>query len=150
MDYALLVSNAFRFLWFVRSKDNAKGSGLKDLIDFNDTSGYLGAEENYKSRVVQDARAALCCQDWEESWIGSGRIAARAKKAIGKAANLVNSHQQIGFRNKLDPKHPDFRSEAELALYNIYRGADEESAFNKAIEVFGAKYDLIAFLFSLI
>ena len=148
-DKAKLVEQISRFSSFVQQTDGRQG-----FISFRDSNGFLGREEDYKSRIAEEARVALKFSSWNESWIGTGKIADCARNAIGKAGNLVNVNQQIDFRNRLDPDSSKFRPEAEKVLYEIYRGSfcgddtrSEADAFEKAVEVFGAKYDVIAFLF---
>ena len=133
-----------RFLAFVRNVD-----GNQSFISFRDSTGFLGREEDYKSRIAEDARRELNFNNWDESWIGSGRIAEFAKRAMSRAGNLVNMNQQVDFKNRLDPEHPKYRQDAEHVLYDIYRNpiCVESESFTKAIDTFGAKYDTIAFLF---
>jgi len=138
-----LVVEISRFESFVQSKDG------RSLISFRDTTGFLGREEDYKSQIAEAARKALDINSWKESWIGTGKIADCAKKMMGRANNLVYMNQQVDFRNRLDPNHPSFRHDAEQVLYDIYKNSliEDEVNFQKAIDVFGAKYPTIAFLF---
>lgn len=136
-----------RFLLFVRNKDRQLNGSYDGMISFSDTNGFLGMEEGYKSGIAEKAREELNFKDWKETWIGTGKIASCAAKAIGKASNLVNMNQQIDFRNRLNPLHKSYCPDAERVLYEIYRGTDEKKAFEMAVNAFGAKYDTIAFLF---
>lgn len=140
----MLAEKMARFAVFVRQMDHNTG-----LIRFRDSAGFLGREEGYKTRVAEEARKELMLQEWEESWIGTGKIAECAGKAIEKAANLVYINQIIDFKNRLDPKHPKYHTEAERVLYNIFRNplCEDSEAFTAAVSTFGAKYDTIAFLF---
>lgn len=141
---AKLVEQLSRFTSFIQLMDGHAG-----FISFRDSTGFLGREEDYKSRIAEEARKEIKFNSWNESWIGTGKIADCARGAINKSGNLVNKNQQIDFKNRLDPNNAKFRSEAEKALYDIYRNphCDEATAFANAVEVFGAKYDTIAFLF---
>lgn len=141
---AKLVEQLSRFTSFVQHMD-----GHSEFISFRDSAGFLGREEDYKSRIAEEARKELKYSDWKESWIGTGKIADCARRAMNKSGNLVNKNQQIDFKNRLDPKHPKYCPKAEHVLYDIYRNllCEESAAFANAIEVFGAKYDTIAFLF---
>lgn len=142
-DTTKLVEQLSRFASFVQQMDGQRG-----LISFRDSTGFLGRED-YKSRIAEDARRELKFNSWNESWVGTGKIAECARAAISKSGNLVNKNQQIDFKNRLDPNHAKFRPEAERVLYDLYRNplCDESTAFANAVEVFGAKYDTIAFLF---
>ena len=139
-DTAKLVEQLSRFNSFVQHKD-----GGSDFINFRDSAGFLGRKEDYKSRIAEEARKALKSDTWEKSLIGTGKIAEYAKKAMNRSGNLVNKNQQIDFKNRLDKR----LSKAERVLYDIYRNplCKESVAFANAMEIFGAKYDTIAFLF---
>ncbi len=141
---AKMVEQLSRFTSFVQQADGQTG-----FISFRDSTGFLGREEDYKSRIAEEARKELKFNSWSESWIGTGKIAECARGAIHKSGNLVNKNQQIDFKNRLDPNNAKFRPEAERVLYDIYRNAlcDEATAFANAVKVFGAKYDTIAYLF---
>lgn len=139
-----LVEKLARFTVFVQSTDGNSG-----LISFRDRKGTLGREEDYKSRIAEEARKELNCNRWKESWIGTGKIADCARRAMNRAGNLVNKFNQMDFKNRLDPTHPKYRQEAEKVLYDIYCSPDyeESTAFANAVKTFGAKYCTIAFLF---
>ena len=143
-NHVKIVEQISRFLSFVHSKDGRDGA-----ISFRDSTGFLGREEDYKSRIAEAARLALDFNSWEESWIGTGRIAQCAVNAMKKAGNLVNVNQQIDFQNRLDPTHPKFKQDAEMVLYKLYRDPRllDADIFSEAVATFGAKYDTIAFLF---
>jgi len=68
---------------------------------------------------------------------------------MNKANNLVNVNQQIDFKNRLDKSHSMYNEEAEQVLFDIYKNKDVDEAytFEKALEVFGAQYDIIAYLY---
>lgn len=143
-DTTKLVEQLSRFTSFVQQMDGQSGP-----ISFRNSMGFLGREEDYKSRIAEAARKALNFNRWTESWIGTGKIAKCARKAIGESGNLVDNHQRTDFRNRLDPNRPEYQPEAERVLYDIYcnPSGDESTAFANAVKVFGAKYDRIAFLF---
>ena len=141
---AKMVEQLSRFTSFVQHMDGQSG-----YISFRDSSGFLGREEDYKSRIAEEARKELNFANWKESWIGTGKIAECAAKAMNRANNLVNKNQQIDFKNRLNPEHQKYKPEGERVLYDIYRNAScqEAEAFANAVDTFGAKYDTIAFLF---
>ena len=144
IDNAKLIEQLLKFSAFVSYIDNEVGK-----LSFRDSTSFLGKNEGYKTLIAEEARKELNNANWNESWIGSGRIAECVKNAMNKSTNLVNMNQQVDFKNRLDPTHPNFRPGAERVLYNIYSNQtyNESQAFEDAIEVFGAKYDTIAFLF---
>ena len=142
IDTARLVQEMCRFTAYVQSKDQTNGP-----ISFRDSSSYLGRNEGYKTANVEKARHELNSKSWQRNWIGTGKIAKCAANAMSKADNLVNYNQKIRFCNRLNPQHADYRKDAEMALFEVFRSADEETAFAHAVDVFGAVYDTIAFLF---
>ena len=146
-DILKLAQYLARFVAFVQYQNSLIGSTSDGFISFRDSNGFLGMEEDYKAFAAESARKELATKEWKESWIGTGKIAERAIRAISHSGNLVNHNQQISFRNRLDPKHPDYRQDGESVLFDIYRGNDEAHAFENAIKAFGAKYDMISFLF---
>ena len=83
-----LVEQLARFISFVQYMDGQPG-----FISFRNSAGFLGREEDYKSRIAEDARKELKFFDWKESWIGTGKIAECAKRAMSKAGNLVDPNQ---------------------------------------------------------
>ncbi len=99
IDTGKLIGQLSRFTSFVQDKDGKTG-----FISFRDSSGFLGREEDFKTRIAEETRAALKCGDWNESWIGTGKIAECAAKAMNKAGNLVNINQQIDYKNRLTQK----------------------------------------------
>lgn len=139
-----VVEQLSRFVTFVQQMDGQSG-----YISFRDSTGFLGQEEDYKSRIAEDARKELNFSNWKESWIGTGKIAECAKRAMSKSGNLVNKNQQVDFKNRLDPENQKYHQEAERVLFDIYRNpyCEESTAFANAVGTFGAKYDSIAFLF---
>lgn len=143
-DAGKLAEQLSRFISFVQQMDGRSG-----FISFRDCTGFLGREEDYKSRIAEEARKELKFNSWTESWIGTGKIADCAGSAMNKSGNLVDKNQQIDFKNRLDPNHAKYRPEAERVLYDLYCNplCDASTAFANAEEVFGAKYDTIAFLF---
>ena len=143
-DSARLVERLARFTSFVQHMDGHSG-----FISFRDNRGFLGHEEDYKTEIAEKAREQLNSASWDESLIGTGKIAECAKVAMSKAGNLVNKNQQIDFRNRLSQDHPKYQPGAERVLYDLYCNplCDEASAFENAVAVFGKKYDTISFLF---
>lgn len=128
---------------FVRHTDHDKS----ELIDFHDTTKLIGGE-SYKYDVFDKSHGALCLEQWDISSIGSGAICAFVIDAMKHTDNLVN--RQFGvpqFLSLLKNAEIQNRQRYEEALYSVYFGEDEEMAFKKAVDCFGGKYPLIAFLF---
>ncbi len=146
-DYPKIMEHLERFQEYVHAKNKERGFDDGGYISFRDSNSILAVEEDYKSAIAVEARRILNYEAWDESWIGTGKIAACAQKAVDSAGNLVHYNQMISFENRLNPDHEDYNPEAERTLYEIYRGSDERAAMQKAIEVFGQKYDTIAYLF---
>ena len=79
-----LVEQLARFISFVQYMDGQPG-----FISFRNSAGFLGREEDYKSRIAEDARKELKLADWKESWIGTGKIAECAKRAWVRLETLL-------------------------------------------------------------
>ena len=119
------------FVELVKSKDGDRP------ISFVDENSFLGNKkygEGYKMSVAESAQNELNFDEWDESWINSGKILERCKRAM-RAKN---------------PKHEKFNPDTERVFYEIYKSktADEErTAFENAEKFFGKHYPLIAYLF---
>lgn len=146
-DASLLIAAMNRFYAYIQSADYKTTGVCRDRISFTDQNSLIGREEDYKYAAAINGRKVLDVEYWKKDWIGTGKIAAKASKAIGTAGNLVNRNQQIDFKNRLNPDHPKYKPDAERVLYDIYCGVDAKSAFEQAVNTFGAKYDTIAYLF---
>ena len=96
-NMARLVERLSRFTLFIQKMDGHAG-----FISFRDSTGFLGREEDYKSRVAEEARKELRFNSWNESWIGTGKIADCVRGAINKSGNLVNKNQQIDFKDRIE------------------------------------------------
>lgn len=79
-----LVEQLYRFTFFVQQKNGHQG-----FINFCDKTGFLG-KEDYKSHIAEETRKVLKYNSWNESMIGTGKIADCARAAISKCGNLVN------------------------------------------------------------
>lgn len=141
LNTAEVTKKLYQFLAFVHLKD----SGRK--LSFVDKNTFLGRTENYKSEIAERARNELKYEDWQESMIGSGEILACCQKAMACAGNLVYINQQYIFDNITNREHKAYSPNAERVLYDIYKAIDEEAAFTQALNVFGRRYDIIAYLF---
>ena len=143
LNETVLLDYLMKFTDYVRFRDQKPS----EKISFRDSSGVLGREEGYKSFIAEDTRKEFHLSEWKENWIGTGKIEQYATKAITKSNNLVFPQQKFTFQNILNPAREEYKKEAEGVLYRIFRGDDDEEAYNAAVNCFGAKYDLIAFLF---
>ena len=138
----MLLTMIKRFGSYIVSRDG--------IINFQDRNTFLGREENYKTRIAIKAQEALQYERWTEKWIDNGKILNCSAKAMSCAENLVNKHQQIDFKNKLNYSDPKNKLSLARAIYDIYKskGEKEEArAFANAVTAFGGKYDTIAYLF---
>ena len=127
--------------WIVCFDNYIKSNQDSETISFKD--GFISKEEGYKERVFYNAHSLLELSSWSDSIIGDGTISRCVKKAISKVENLVHHNQIIHFRNVVEDK----LKLSEQVFYQLYCGNDDARAFEKAVELFGAKYDLIAALF---
>jgi len=128
---------------------------------FNFQPGGLAYEwEHYKEWVYYEAQRRLDVASWKRSAVGSGQILERTIRAI-------EIHQDKNFRNNIvawdgrrgeeakshrkmivAKETPSIRSAAEAALFRMYaEDSDPEECFTELAELFGARYDLISYLF---
>ena len=142
LDYEKLRETLDRFVEFVHDQDENELP-----LDFVGRNGFLKCEENYKSLDVVKAREILEIDSWDESMIGTGVIGARAKKAISKCFNLVDSHSITKLSNMVNSSYNQYSVDSEKAIFKIYKSDNEKAAFEFAKSVFGGIYDLLACLF---
>ena len=116
-------------------------------LNFIDGKSILVKEEGYKALVPNRSRTVLNVEEWDESWIGSGKIQSRICKIMDLGYNLTNFNSRIDFRKHFESDKKEYNPDSERVIYEIYKGSDDKSAFEHAIEVFGAKYPIIAYLF---
>ena len=119
--------------------------------------------ESYKTGVYAIARERLGVKRWKQNSVGSGKIIEAVIRAIeiedwdGNTNNLVEwrlkgrkpgseSHRKL-----LDArKSKKAQQAADAALFRMYREeADPEACFAELTELFGARFDLISYLFFL-
>ncbi len=134
------------FVAFVDFKDHGR------QFSFVDESSFLGSKdgEGYKMKAALRARDELQCEKWDESWINSGKILERCKRAVGLNVNLIYWTYKKEFDDMLSPQNENFNPEAERTLYEIYKsrpGDEEKTAFENVKKIFGGSYRLIAYLF---
>ena len=141
-DMRIFEDYVHRFVSYVKENE------MNDApISFVNESGFLYKEEGYKYRIAKEAKAILNCDEWNESWIGDGRIRQRIFKAMGLASNLVNFNSIIDFKNHFDSSHKSYDPDCERVIYDIYRSDNDMLSFEHATNVFGSRYPLIAYLF---
>ncbi len=97
MDYVIddtkLAERLYRFVAYVQYRNN-KDFGIDDkTISFEDTNGYLGDAEDYKTEIAAKARKALQSAKWTRE-NSDGVIAQGVLAAIRADLNLVDSHQK--------------------------------------------------------
>ena len=114
-------------------------------ISFLNPDGVLDREEGYKRNKPSRSQEILNEFEWNESWIGSGKIKERIFKVMDIADNLVNFNARIDFRKHFETDLKDYNPESEQVIYEIYKGDDDKAAFEHAIQVFGARYSVLAY-----
>lgn len=147
IDYEKLVENILEFEYCVRYFDSTLGYH-SETLSFSDSGSWLRSQEYYKYEVFAATSEALNCTKWSEEDIGSGKISKIVQHAInctGNKNNLIDQHQKTHFNNQFS-KHPDY-ARLDQAFFDLYRGHDDEKAFQEIVDIFGRKYDLVAFLF---
>lgn len=108
-----------------------------------DSRPLSNTQEDYKRGIALRAHETLNPESWEESEIGSGSIGARVIKAVQKHINLIGRFQVTAFSDKVQ----ESGSAAEQLLFDLYHERKEQGCFERLCELFGKKYDLIAYLY---
>lgn len=106
---------------------------------------YLQNNEEYKNRIFLKAQEDLAFSAWEKTDIGEGAIAQFARKAVSECGNLVDYHQVVLCKDVIENKP----IESERLLYKLYCEDADEEVFKQLTDLFGKKYDLIAYLYFL-
>lgn len=136
----------------------------KSGVPFTDFgTGLVGEWENYKSDLRAYARNILAVSSWTKGQIGTGEFTRRMIRAIevdlGKndlKNNLVfwqgqkgpASREHLGLLEALDDPKQTTRSD-ELLFSLFATDEPDEVAFNRLLEVIGAKYAALAYIFFL-
>lgn len=111
-----------------------------------EANDFLDREEGYKTDLFKKGITILSVSTWVESDIGTLKIIEKVKTALSLPENnLVHHQQKIHFYNVAE-SNPIM---AEKVLYEIYCTDNEKQSFENAVALFGAKYDLIAYLYFL-
>lgn len=142
IDTTVFSSLASKFDKYVHTQDKNA-----DLLNFIDGNSLLVKEEGYKSRIPANARSILNSDEWDESWCGNGEISTRINKAMDLAGNLINFNSKIDFRRHFEDDRKEYNPDSERAIYEIFKGSDDQAAFEHAMTVFGAKYPILSYLF---
>ena len=100
-------------------------------------------QEDYKRGIAVKAAETLDQENWTETEIGEGAIGDYAIKAVQRNLNLIGRFQVSGFADKV---REDF-SVSERLLYDLYHDRKDQKCFDRSCELFGRKYDLIAYLY---
>ena len=138
INIAILEKYMSEFKAHVKKHSNGNFDSFKDNI-------YLYEEEGYKAELQFVESSLIRRMKWEETQIGDGAISSHMVKAVQNCVNLVDHHQITHFKN-MTAKNVEM---ADRVLYDIYKGKDASISFGNAVEFFGAKYDLMAYLFFL-
>ena len=136
VDKLILHNCFYLFQSFVEMYSGGRFNGFEGNY-------FLEREEGYKSKVFAEAQKCLNPSSWHKESIGTGYISECFKNAYKKKGNLI--YYQDGGRT--EKRINDNIKEAEAVLYDIYLGDNDAIAFEKAVSFFGAKYDLIAYMF---
>ena len=147
IDYNKLTENIGIFKHYVLSNEEKRGVH-SDTFSFTEPGSWLYDQEYYKYQVYTKTFSTMDYMTWEEKEIGSGRIAKSVQKAVnccGNDNNLINRYNKMHFNNQYTDQ-TDFIA-LDRAFFDLYCGNDDQKAFNKLTEIFGRRYDIIAFLF---
>ena len=104
---------------------------------------FLEKEEGYKYKIYEASHNSLKLGSWKEEHIGSGYITNCFKDAYKQKGNLVFYRSD----SKTELQINEDIKETESLLYNLYLKDEDAKSFEKAVKIFGGRYDLIAYLF---
>ena len=142
VDLSVLEKQANKFKAYVHAADKSEVP-----LNFIDGKGLLVREEGYKSRIASQARTVLSTDEWDESWLGSGEIQKRIYKVMDLAGNLINFNSRIDFRKHFESDKKEYNPESERAIYDLFKSNDDETSFERVVQIFGAKYPIVSYLF---
>lgn len=129
----------------------------------NFQEGLAATWEGYKPSLRERALDLLDAESWSEGDVGTGAILEKAIAAIeiqDQAPKLTNNlvfwQNRFGHANREHRVFIEAQTEAsqrkklEFLLFQLYRGdMDEGALFDELIDLVGAKYPLLAYLFFL-
>jgi hypothetical protein len=123
-------------------------------------SGLAHSMEHYKEWLYLEARRRLDVGAWKDAWVGTGKIVKRVVAAVeifedkNHRNNIVQWQEKNGPDSTSTQKLKDVEANrqhwrtAEQAMWDMYvEEADPEPCFARLVELFGARYDLISYLF---
>jgi hypothetical protein len=125
-------------------------------------SGLASSWEQYKEWLYYEARRRLDVQSWRRKWIGTGRILRHVIASIeiredrnyrnnivqwdGRRGEDSDSHRRLHLAKTQKAK----RRNAGDAIHEMYREEKPPNdCFRELAELFGARYDLLSYLFFL-
>lgn len=125
-----------------------KGTNEK-LVEFRKNS-FIDKHENYKYKVLEEAKNSLLTKTWKENEIGKGTILNAVKESI--QTNVIynyETHQNnlIDWRKKDNFSKLKANHKNEKLLFEFFKSKiKDENAFDEFTEL-GFSYQLIAYLF---
>ena len=138
-EYTLNLALLEKYL--IGFKDVLTGNG--DPFSLTSANKIYASEELYKHKIAEEAEKLLDRSEWKKEDIGTGKIFSHVKKAMDVSENLIYVTNRLKFYDKCEAD----LSNAENVLYKLYRGNDDEKAFEAIKEAFGGVYDVIGYLF---
>lgn len=124
-------------------KDKKEQNGIVK-ISFRD--GFFQEKEGYKHDLYSEYREILDIENWNENDIGKGDIAKRFVSILtdSKKNNLIDQAYNVGhYVSTINGNISRF----EDLMYQLYKTENDEESFEKLVELFGARYELLGFLY---
>ena len=138
----------------VISEQSKKKDSSQTKVTF--TSGWFQDEEGYKRGVWKEAQRILQVGTWTEETIQSLDLTGRIIRCMdvpmdsGKKQNLLDWRETADDGgNSLKRKITADKELSDIVIYQIFCGDDERHAFHDAVNLWGARYPFISFLFFL-
>lgn len=120
-----------------------------EIVDFK-SNKYIDTHENYKHKVLENAKSTLMQQTWSENEIGEGRITKLVKKSI--QPNVIHNFQKVqnnlvNWRKVDDFRKRKFSLKEEQLYFNFYKSKIKNEIAFEQFHALGFSYQLIAYLF---
>lgn len=123
-------------------------------------SGLAYSMEHYKEWLYLEARRRLRAEDWKKGWIGKGDIISCVVNAIEIYEDKNHRNNIVEWQGKKGPasrshlkliaakNNPEQWPTAEKVFWDMYAAKESpEKCFERLVALFGARYDLISYLF---
>lgn len=140
--------NTFAYT-YSKFKNIVESDNNEKLVDFK-TNKFIDKHENYKYKILEEAKNQLISNTWKKEEIGKGRILKSVKNSIQTSVNYnftKNENNLIDWRKKDNFNKLKTNRQNEELFFDFFKSKiKDEVAFEK-FEELKFSYQLIAYLF---